>query len=108
MFDGPCVEIDIKCVLGEFPGYSRHVSWTPGKDFPALTEELDERAFLCWREAFRHEGSLGRVRRVDLMCPVITAGVELCFGYFLSSVGEDVVVCRNADVSELLLHPEEL
>ena len=30
-------------VLGEFSGYAWHVSWTPGKNFPVLTEELDER-----------------------------------------------------------------
>ena len=71
-------------------------------------EELDERAFLCGGEAFRHEGGLGGVRRVDLMRPGVTAGVELRFGCFLLSVGEDVVIRRHADVGELLLHPEEL
>ena len=67
----------MKCVLGEFPGYSWHVGWTPCEDFPALTEELDERAFLYGREAFRHQSGLGGVRRVDLMRPGVTAGVEL-------------------------------
>ena len=83
-------------------------SWTPCEDFPALTEKLDERAFLCGREAFRHEGGLGGVRWVDLMRPGVAASVKLRFGCFLSSIGEDVMVRRHANVSELLLHPEEL
>jgi hypothetical protein len=33
-------------VLGEFLGYSDHVSWLPCEDIPVLTEELDERVFL--------------------------------------------------------------
>ncbi|KAK1694535.1 hypothetical protein QYE76_011232 [Lolium multiflorum] len=37
----------VEVVLGKFPGYSWHVSWTPCEDSPVLTEELDERAFLC-------------------------------------------------------------
>ena len=92
------VGVDVECVLGEFPGYSWHVSWTTCEDFPALTEELDERAFLCGREAFRHEGGLGRICWVDLMRPGVTAGVELRFGCFLSSVGEDVVEIGRAHV----------
>ena len=43
--------INLKGVLGEFPGYTWHVGWTPGEDFPVLSEELDERAFLCGRQA---------------------------------------------------------
>ncbi|KAK1686176.1 hypothetical protein QYE76_047024 [Lolium multiflorum] len=42
-----CERIQIEVVLGKFPGYSWHVSWTPCEDSPVLTEELDERAFLC-------------------------------------------------------------
>jgi hypothetical protein len=32
-----------------------------------LTEELDERTFLCGGERVRHPRHLGRIRRVDLM-----------------------------------------
>jgi hypothetical protein len=37
-------------VLGKFPGDAWHICWTPGKHPSVLTEELDERAFLCGRE----------------------------------------------------------
>ena len=53
-------------MLGKFPGYSWHIGWTPCEDFPALTEELDERAFLCAVQVGRDERRLLRVRRVDL------------------------------------------
>jgi hypothetical protein len=33
-------------MLGEFPGNTWHISWKPGKDLLAFTEELNERAFL--------------------------------------------------------------
>ena len=72
----PDIGVDVKCVLGELPGYSWHVGWAPCEDFPALTEELDERAFLFRSEIFRHETGLGGVRRVDLMRSGVTAGVE--------------------------------
>jgi hypothetical protein len=47
---GRAFGIHIECMLGKFPGNSWHVHRTPSKDFPALTEELDECALLC-----RHE-----------------------------------------------------
>ena len=40
------VRVDIECVLSKFPRNTWHVGWFPCKYFPALTEELDERAFL--------------------------------------------------------------
>jgi hypothetical protein len=43
-------------VLNEFPGNPWHVGRTPGEDFPALTEELDERAFLCRIQVY-YDGS---------------------------------------------------
>ena len=102
------VGVDVECVLGEFPGYSWHVSWAPCEYFPVLTEELDERAFLFRSEIFRHESGLGGVHRVDLMRSGVTAGVELNFGSFLSCIGKDIVVRRFSDTGELLLHAEEL
>jgi hypothetical protein len=47
LLDRPCFRVHIECVLNKFPGNSWHVSWTPGEDFPALTEEVDECSFLC-------------------------------------------------------------
>ena len=106
--DWPDVGIDVECVLGEFPGHSWHVGWAPCEDVPALTEELDERAFLFRSEIFRHESGLRGVRRVDLMHSGVTAGVELNFGSFLSCIGKDIVVRGLSDTGELLLHAEEL
>ena len=40
---------DFELVLGKFPGNPWHVRWDPCKDFPVLTEEFDERAYLCDR-----------------------------------------------------------
>ena len=95
-------------MLSVFPGYSWHVGWAPCEDFPVLTEELDERAFLFRSEVFRHESGLGGVRRVDLMRSSVAAGVELNFGSFLSCIGKDIVVRRFSDTGELLLHAKEL
>jgi hypothetical protein len=41
-------------------------SMRPGEDFPALTEELDERTFLCGVQVYRYGGGFVRVHRVDL------------------------------------------
>ena len=79
----PNIRVDMKCVLDEFPGYSWHVGWAPCKDFPALTEELEEHGFLFRSEILRHKSGLGGVRRVDLMRSGVAAGVELDFGSFL-------------------------
>ena len=77
---------------GEFLGYSWHVSWAPCEDFPALTEELDERAFLFRGEIFRYESGFGGVRGVDLMCPCIAASVEISFGNLFSRIWENIMV----------------
>jgi hypothetical protein len=34
---------------------------TPGEDFPALTKELDERAFLCKIQVYRDGGCFCRI-----------------------------------------------
>ena len=103
----PDIGIDLECVLGEFPGSSWYDGWAPCKDFPVLTEKLDERAFLFWSEILRHKSSLGGVCRVDLMRSGVTAGVEIHFGNFLACVSENIVVCCLSDACELLLHAEK-
>ena len=69
-----------KCVLGEFSGYAWHVSWTPGKNFPVLTEELDERAFLCRGEVRRDDDRLSGVRWVHLVGSCVATFVEFSVG----------------------------
>ena len=64
-------------MLGEFPGYARHVRWTPGEYPPVLKEELDERAFLCRVEGGRHQGCLGGVGWVHLVRRRAAFSVEL-------------------------------
>ena len=104
----PNIRANVKCVLGEFPGYSWHVGWAPCKNFPALTDELDERAFLFWREIFRHESGFGGVRGVDLMCPCVAAALEISFGSLLPCIRENIVVRRFSDAGKFLLHAEKL
>jgi hypothetical protein len=55
--------VDVKFVLGEFPRDTWHVGWFPCKDVSILTEELDERAFLCGREVCSHSHLLGGISR---------------------------------------------
>ena len=98
----------MECVLREFPGYSWHVGWAPCEDFPALTEELNERAFLFWSEIFRHESGIGGVHRVDLMRSGVAAGIKLNFGSLLPCIRENIMVCRFSNAGEFLLHAEEL
>ena len=76
------VRVNIECVLSEFPGNTWHVGWFPCKYFPALTEELDEHAFLCVREVIRHIGAFLRVRRLDLRLRRLLRGLELFIGRF--------------------------
>src|SRR5664279_2276423 len=80
-------------MLGEFPGYAWHVRWTPGEDFLVLTEEFDERAFLCRGKASRHHRRLGGVCRVHLVRPCVVGRIELHLGRSLLAQGKDVVVC---------------
>ena len=81
-----------KCVLGEFSGYTWHVSWTPCKYFPVLTEEFDERAFLCDRQVSGHDGRFGGIRRVHLMSSCSAAFVKLLVGCRGLGQWEKVVV----------------
>ena len=74
--DWSSTRVKIECVLGEFPGNTWHVCWTPGEDFTALTEEFNERAFLCGVEVGRDESHFLWVVRVDLHFSCILGGVE--------------------------------
>ena len=47
LLDESCIRKHLQGMLGKFSGYAWHVGRTPRENFPALTEELDERAFLC-------------------------------------------------------------
>ena len=58
--------VDVECVLGEFSGNSWHVRRTPGENFLVLTEEFDEREFLCGTQVVGDEGRLGGIRWMDL------------------------------------------
>src|SRR3954464_9089150 len=61
------VRVDIEGVLSEFPGNSWHIGRLPGEYFPALTEELNERAFQCFSEALRHVDTLALICQVNLL-----------------------------------------
>ena len=62
--------VDVEFVLSEFPRHTRHVSGIPCEDVPILTEELDERAFLCGRHVGPDDGLLAGVAldEVDALC----------------------------------------
>ena len=93
-------------MLGEFPGDAWHIGWAPGKCPPALTEELDERVFLCGGESYRHPSCFGRICRVDLDLVGVFAGVECqLWGGLLRHDG-NVHACCLLDVEELLVDPE--
>jgi hypothetical protein len=55
-------------MLDEFPRDAWHICWTPSEHPPVLTEELDERAFLCGEREFDTravlEGSVIRLKRI--------------------------------------------
>src|SRR4051794_39425499 len=70
------VGIDIECVLGELPGDAWHVGWFSCKYLPALTEELDEHAFLCIGKGLRHIDGFRRILRVELHLLCLLNGVE--------------------------------
>src|SRR3954454_18438539 len=76
LLDRFCVRIDIEGVLSEFPGDSWHIGWLPSEYFPALMEELDERAFLCFSEALRHVDGLVLILRVNLLCLCLLSRAE--------------------------------
>ena len=79
------IRVNIECVLSEFPGNACHVGWLPCKNLPALTEELDERAFLCFSKVIQHVNLLRQVHRVDLCLGGLCLSVEFV-GCFLSSI----------------------
>jgi hypothetical protein len=76
LFDGFCVGKDLQFMLGEFPRGAWHICWTPGEHPPVLTEELNERTFLCRGKGIRHLHGLGGIRRVDLVLPCVLAVIE--------------------------------
>lgn len=61
LLHGFCGGVDVESVLSEFPGNTRHVRWLPCEYFPALTEEPDERAFLCLWHALGDVDDLCRI-----------------------------------------------
>src|SRR3954470_5140166 len=82
-------------MLSEFPGNSWHIGRLPGEYFPALTEELDERAFLCFSEALRHVDSLVLICWVNLLCMCLLSWTKF-FG------------CRRSPVFGWLMVAEHL
>ena len=95
-------------MLGEFPRNTWHVSWTPRKYFPVLTEELDERAFLCDRQTRGYIDCLGRVGRVHLMRPCVICCVERSIDCQLFMLRQECAVVGDRQISECLLHAERL
>src|SRR3954467_3793940 len=75
-----CIRVDIEGMLSEFPGNSWHIGRLPGEYLPALMEELDERAFLCFSEALRHVDSLALICRINLICLCLLSWTKF-FGY---------------------------
>jgi hypothetical protein len=63
-------------MLGEFLGDAWHICWTPSEHPPVLTEELDERAFLCGGEGIRFPRGFRGIRWVDLVLPRVFASIE--------------------------------
>ena len=97
LLDGLGIWRDIECVLGEFPGNSWHVRRTPGEDFPPLTEEFDERAFLCGAEVVGDQRRLGGIRRMDLHLLCVDGGVERHVRCVLSCDWGCPIICHLAE-----------
>src|SRR4051812_19997241 len=74
------IRIDIEGVLSEFPGDAWHIGWLTSVYFPALTEELDVRAFLCLSEALQHVDGLVLILRVNMLCLCLLSWAEF-IGY---------------------------
>ena len=74
-------------MLGKFHGNSWHVRRTPGEYFPALTEEFDERAFLCGAEVVGDQRRLGGIRQMDLHLLCVDGGVKDMSGAFCRATG---------------------
>jgi hypothetical protein len=64
-------------VLSEFSENTYHVGWFPFKYFPVLTEELDERAFLCDSKVNRRVGYFLRVGGMHLMILCFLVSIKL-------------------------------
>jgi hypothetical protein len=95
-------------MLGEFPGNTLHFCWTPGKHFPALTEELDKRIFLCGTEVDNHEGRFLQVGAVNLNFSRILGGVESLIRHDSLCCWQHIVIGGNLELSKLCFHPERL
>jgi hypothetical protein len=63
-------------VLSKFPRDASHICWTPGEHPLVITEELDERTFLCDGKRIRHLRGLGWIHWVDLVLSSVFAGIE--------------------------------
>ena len=92
LFNWPSHWIHIKRVLGKFPGYSWHVSWTPCEDFPALTEELDERAFLCAIHICCDSCRLLGICRVNLYFLRVLGGIKAWLLQWPPSVRQHIII----------------
>ena len=66
-------------MLGEFPRYTRHVLGGPCEDFPVLSKELDERAFLFFAQARPHGDELGLVAFIEVGLLRISCRLEVQF-----------------------------
>ena len=63
-------------VLSEFPRHTRHVRGLPCEDVSILTEELDERSFLCRRQVGPDSDLLALVALDDIDLPRVLGGLE--------------------------------
>ena len=93
-------------MLGKFPGYSWHISWTPCEDIHVFTQELDERAFLGAIQVSCDEGRFLRVRRMDLHFLRVFGGIESLLLQGSSPFWWYIMVCREFGRFKFSLHPE--
>ncbi len=100
--------VKIECVLGEFPGNTWHVCWTPGEDFPALTEELNERAFLCSIEVGCDESRFLWVAWVNLNFLRVLGGVESLIWQGSTCFWQHVVISGAFELCIFSCHPKGL
>ena len=95
-------------MLGEFPGNTWHVCWTPCKYVPVLTEKFDERAFLCGVQAGGHIDRLGSVSRMYLMCSSIVGGAEGPVDCLLLVLWHERAVVGYHQIGHCRLHAKSL
>ena len=105
LFHRFCFRIYIERVLGEFPGNSRHVCRTPGENSPLLTEELDERAFLCAIKSRGDDCGFRWIRGMHLNL-LRTALLEFLAGRVALRDRKEIVVRCLLEFLGLLLHSE--